>query len=206
MKIFRCLLLVLATMLLSIAASATHEVINFDDQSQCCLTGPVITNQYAAQGALFSSTTGNVNYITTQPAYQSTPPNFICTGPVNSQITCTAPTIVTFSSPVNGLNFDAMGVNNTGVVAQIDIYTNGSFNSTINLIGNAQGFLPDHVDLSSFTNITEIEMYNITDGGGIGWDTFQYDIKGTTPEPGSLLLMGSGFLGIGGVLRRKLAR
>lgn len=207
MKIFRCLVLACLTMVFSIAAFATHVEINFDDQSQCCVTGPVITNQYAAEGATFSSSPGNVNYITTQPSYMSTPPNFICTGPVNSSINCLADTYVNFSSGVNNLNFDAMGVNNpSGVVAMIDVYTNGSFNSTVDVIAGGQGFAPDHIDLSGFSNITEIHIYNITDAGGIGWDTFQYDINGSTPEPASLMLMGSGVLGLAGILRRRFSR
>jgi hypothetical protein len=30
------------------------------------------------------------------------------------------------------------------------------------------------------------------------------DVEGTVPEPGSLILMGSGVLGLAGVLRRKI--
>ena len=69
---------------------------------------------------------------------------------------------------MNNLNFDGMGVNDVGVEALIDVYTNGAFNSTVQVIGNAQGYAPDHIDLSAFSNITEIRIYNIVDGGGIG--------------------------------------
>ena len=176
--------------------------INFDDQ----VDGTVITTQYA--GVVFSSTSGNVNYVTTQPEYESTPPNFICTGPVRSSIDCTADTFLNFSSPVNGLNFDGMGVNNDGVVALIDVYTNGTFNSTVDVTGAAQGIAPDHIDLSAFSNITEIHIYDITDGGGIGWDTFRYDqgsTTTTTPEPASVVLLGSALILAGIALRKRLA-
>lgn len=204
MKVFRSLALVGLTMLISAAAFAGHVEINFDEWGNQGLTGIAITNQYAADGVLFSSTAGNVNYVTTQPAYLSTPPNFICTGPIGGSINCTAETILNFSAPVQNLNFDGMGVNNTGNVASIDVFTNGSFNSTVQVVGAGQGFSPDHIDLSAFSNITEIRIYNITDGGGIGWDTFQYDTSTSTPEPGSLLLLGTGVVGLFGVVRRKL--
>src|ERR1022692_4334194 len=191
----------LAVALSATAAFGASVVVNFDNLNN----GDVITNQYA--GVTFSSTSGNVNYVTTQPQYQSTPPNFLCSGPANGGIDCAQETFLNFSSPVNDLNFDAMGVNDVGVVALIDVYTNGVFNSTVPLIGNSQGFASDHVDLSGFSNITEIRLYDITDAGGIGWDTFRYDQnQGTTPEPGTLVMFGSGIIGLGGILRRKINR
>ena len=193
---------VMAALALSVAFSTAafggNVVVNFDNLNN----GDVITNQYA--GVTFSSTPGYVNYVTTQSQYQSTPPNFLCTGPSNGNINCTAETFLKFSTPVNNLNFDAMGVNDIGVEALIDVYTNGIFNSTVQVIGNAQGYAPDHIDLSGFSNITEIRLYNIVDGGGIGWDTFQYTQgQGSTPEPGALVMFGSGLLGLAGFARRK---
>jgi hypothetical protein len=76
----------LAVAFLGATASLYANVINFDDLTN----GVVVTNQYAAQDAVFSSTAGNVNYITTQASYNGTPPNFICTGPVGSGINCAA--------------------------------------------------------------------------------------------------------------------
>ena len=189
----------LAVALSATAAFGASVVVNFDNLNN----GDVITNQYA--GVTFSSTTGNVNYVTAQSQYLSTPPNFLCSGPANSSIDCAQETFLNFSSPVNGLNFDGMGVNDVGVEALIDVWTNGVFNSTVQVIGNAQGVNPDHIDLSGFSNITEIRLYNIVDGGGIGWDTFQYTQgQGTTPEPGTLIMFGSGIIGLAGMLRRKI--
>jgi hypothetical protein len=196
---FRMIAVLAIASALSTTAFAASVVVNFDNLNN----GDVITNQYA--GVTFSSTSGSVNYVTAQPQYQSTPPNFLCTGPANSSINCTAETFMNFSSPVNNLNFDGMGVNDVGVEALIDVWTNGVFNSTVQVIGNAQGLAPDHIDLSGFSNITEIRIYNIVDGGGIGWDTFQYNQgQSTTPEPGTLVMFGSAVIGLAGVIRRKI--
>ena len=175
--------------------------INFDNLSD----GNVVTNQYAAQDAIFSSSAGNVNYITAQASYLSTPPNFICTGPVNSTINCTADTYVMFATPVSGLTFDGLGINNTQAnVAQVDVYTNGVFNSTIIIPGAGQGFSPETIDLSAFTNVTEIHIYNITDAAGIGWDTFSFTPgTATTPEPATFWMVGAAMLGAGLFSRRK---
>jgi hypothetical protein len=201
MSKFRPFVLLVMAAALSTVAFATHVEVNFDDLQN----GDVVTNQYA--GVVFSSTQGNVNFITTQAQYQSTPPNFICTGPAGGGIDCMQETIVTFTGgPVNNLNFDGLGVNDVGVEALIDVFTNGVFNSTVQVIGNSQGFSPDHVDLSAFANITSIRIYDIVDSAGIGWDTFQYEQSGqTTPEPGTLVMLGTGLLAVTGILRRKFS-
>jgi hypothetical protein len=41
---------------------------------------------------------------------------------------------------------------------------------------------------------------------GLGGESFTLTGGGTTPEPSSILLFGSGILGLAGVLRRKLTR
>ena len=182
-------------------ASAVPVVIDFDDQPQLGVTGGVITNQYG--GVLFSSTAGFVNYITTQPSYNSTKPNFLCTGPVGGSINCTAETILTFATPVSNLTFDGMGINNVGKVAEIDVYVSGILAATLDVIGNSQGLDPVPQDLSAYSNITQIRIHDITDGAGIGWDTFKYDQAGTAvPEASTLLLLGSGLAGLGGITWR----
>src|SRR5205823_905650 len=116
----------------SAAAFAAQVEVNFDNLND----HDVITNQYA--GVVFSSTQGNVNYVTDQAQYMSTPPNFLCSGPANGSIDCAEETTLTFTGgAVNGLNFDGMGVNDVGVVALIDVFTNGVFNSTVEFMGNS---------------------------------------------------------------------
>lgn len=191
----------LCLLVLPVQAIAGLVVINFDDLPQGGITGVVVTNQYPQ--ATFSSTSGFVNYVTTQSQYNGTPPNFICTGPIGGSINCTEPTIVNFTSPVSDLTFQGMGVNDTGVVAQVDVYVSGVFAQTVNIMGAAQGFNPDLVDLSAFSNVTEINIHNITDGGGIGWDTFTFQQNGTsTPEPASVGLALAGLAGLIALARR----
>ncbi len=161
-------------------------LIHFDEQPQLGLTGVVITNQYP--GVSFSSSGGSVNYVTTQAVYNSTPPNFICTGPAGSQITCTAETILDFAIPVSNLRFDALGINDSGVVAQVDVFVSGVLDSTLDIVGNAEIYNPLLVDLTSYSDVTRIRMHSITDSAGIGWDTFRYE-QAQIPEPSTALLM-----------------
>lgn len=185
----------------ALVVPALHaNVINFDDLSG----NTVVTTQYSALDAVFSSVSGFVNYITDQPQYEGTPPNFLCTGPVNGSIDCAEDTYVTFATPVNGLTFQAIGINNISPnVAQVDVYTNGSFDSTVIISGNDQDLAPELIDLSSFTNVSEIHIYDITDGGGIGWDTFTFTPVGSssTPEPATYGIV-AGALAIFAAVRR----
>jgi hypothetical protein len=186
----------LALALLGATARLYGNVINFDNLAN----GDVVTNQYAALDAIFSSTAGNVNYVTTQPQYNGTPPNFLCTGPIGGSIDCTEDTFVNFATPVSGLTFQALGINNTQAnVAQVDVYTNGAFNSTVIIPGAGQDLNPELIDLSAFTNVTEIHIYDITDPGGIGWDTFTFTPNGSTstPEPATFWLVGAAMLAAG---------
>ena len=88
MNKFRLMAVLALAATFSIAAFAANVEVNFDNLNN----GDVITNQYA--GVLFFSTQGNVNYVTTQAQYMSTPPNFLCTGPANGSINCTAETFM----------------------------------------------------------------------------------------------------------------
>jgi hypothetical protein len=187
--------------LLAFAPAGEAATITFDELTN----GEVVTNQYAALGVLFSSAAGQSNLITTQAQYNSTKPNFICTG--FQSINCTGETILDFIVPVTSLIFHGMGINDVDVdVAHIDIFTNGAFASTFILGGNSEDFEPRIVDLSAFIDVTRIRIYNITDSAGIGWDTFSFENGGTTavPEPATLLLVGAGL--VGAVRRRRAKR
>ena len=172
-----------------------QTVINFDNLAN----GTVVTNQYA--GVVFSSTLGFVNYITAQSEYNGSKPNFICSGPVGGSINCTAPTIITFAAAVSGLSILGMGINNVGKVAEAQLYNGVTFLGTQNIIGNSESLNPVLVNLSAWGSVTRLELTNITDGGGIGWDNLTYSAN-TVPEPSTVVLTLAGLAGIV-IARRK---
>ncbi len=150
-------------------ASAALTVIDFDGFAG----GTIITNQHPE--ATFSSSAGDDNKVLPFPI-NDTPPNILCTGPVGGSVNCVAPTFIDFTDPVDRLTFYAIGVNDVGHVADVNVFVSNVFNSTVQVIGAGTIKVNILIDLSAFTNVTRIELTNITDFAGIGWDTFSFNV------------------------------
>jgi hypothetical protein len=186
-------------------ASAAHAtIINFDTLAD----GAIVTNQYSAQGITFSSAGGEQILVTTQPLYQSTPPNFICTG--TTSIDCNGSVIFSFATAVNGLQFDAVGNQNAigTSFALADIYQNGVLTvSNLGLLVGAGNYLPDHQDFSAYGNITKVVIHDNNDPAGTGYDTISFasGVVTSVPEPGTLWLFGIGIIALAGLARSRKA-
>ena len=183
------------------AALAQAAVITFDGLAD----GNVVTNQFAADGITFSSAGGQQILITAQPAYQSTPPNFICTG--FGSINCTGTVIFSFSAPVSNLQFDGVGNQNAigTAFALADIYQNGILTvSNLALLVALGNLQPDHQDFSAYSGITQVVIHDNTDPAGTGYDTisFTQGAVSEVPEPLTLSLFGAGLAGALAMRRR----
>jgi hypothetical protein len=141
-------------------------VITFDELAG----GTVVTNQY--DGVTFSTNAGSELRSYAAGNFENSQPNMICVF-TGGSVTCQGDVFVDFSPPVRGIRFLALGTNDSGVIARVDLYQGMQLIVSYNLLG-AGNALSTPVDLSSFSNVSRMEIIYIYDGGGIGWDDFHF--------------------------------
>jgi hypothetical protein len=123
----------------------------------------------------------------------------------------TANTFTGFTQPANSLNiFHDHG--NTSVVFTLNIHLDGNWVTIATTQANGSD-----VNISNFTNapisfaLGTVDGIQLLNNPGVfqayhlqGGAEANFTTENATPEPGSLALLGSGLLGLGGAIRRKL--
>lgn len=100
-----------------------------------------------------------------------------------------APIYVDFTTPVNDLKFYVVAVDEfRRRIAQINIFQNNRLTATRDIDGFGRVFQPILVDVGGwgFKNVTRIEIFNIDDYLGVGFDDFSFNIApppSPTPTP-----------------------
>ncbi len=147
--------------------------IDFDELED----GTVVTDQFPE--ATFDSIPGQENVTLTVPPITRGP--FICTRTIGEDLNCANPTFVDFTDPVVELTLMGIGINGVGPVATINVFEDGVPAGSITVIGLGDQFTPVPIDLTGFSNVTRIELTEITDAAGIGWDDFCFDEAAEVP-------------------------
>ena len=182
----------------TMASPASATVINFDNLGN----GVVVTSQYA--GVTFSSQAGS-QVLTSAQSLGSSLPNFICSAKVGSGINCVDDVYVDFLGGVSGLSFKAVGANNVGNMGDVRVFAGATLLGTVNMVGSGTPLTPVFVNLAAFANVTRIEIANVTDAAGLGYDDFTFDQAGAVPEASTWAMMIAGF-GLVGVAARRRSR
>jgi hypothetical protein len=136
-------------------------------------TGTQVTRQY--EHATFSSEAGCSCVVSDADGIAASQPNYIFTyyscpsGP-------NAPVYVDFDQPVHKLSFKAVGVNNTGNVATLHVVTT-SGSRTLPLVGQGDATVPVAVDLSGDEHVVRLEIVDVNDLYGMGFDDFAFEVE-----------------------------
>jgi hypothetical protein len=141
--------------------------IGFDD----LVTGTDVTEQYPH--ATFSSDPGCTVRVSDYAGLAASAPNYVFT-----YYTCpngaTASVYVDFDVPVNGLSFKGVGVNDDGKVATLHVVTVSGMR-TVEMKGQGDPTTPVLVDLSDYEGVTRLEIVDVNDLYGMGFDDFAFE-------------------------------
>ncbi len=152
-------------------AAAQAVTIDFDQ-----LTSSSRLSSALFPEAIFSPLAPANGVMTYSTPVASSAPNFICSS-VDETITCLDPLAVDFPLPVRNLTFFAVGVNHRGRTASVRVFENGALSAVVHVLGTGHGADPVLVDLSAFVDVTRIELFDLDDPYGIGWDDFSFEIQ-----------------------------
>lgn len=154
----------------TMAAPVAAVVLDFDDLA----AGEVVDDDYPE--ATFSSPDGRIEVIPL--SFAPSPPHSICTVPGGGS-TCISDVRVAFTLPVDGLSLRAVGAKNAGVVARVEVFSGSAAVAVVDVVSpGGDGRAPILVDLTAFTAVDEILIYEVDDPAGLAFDDFVF-----TPDP-----------------------
>jgi hypothetical protein len=186
MKLARIMILAVAVIVM---AGSANALITFDEYG----LGTVITNQYAAQGVLFSGVSGSAPIITMDGALQVVSPNPPYAGDFE----------MTFINPVDWVEFDAgyWDTRYSGDIRAYDAGMNVIGTLTNQTIWTETGLVYEHFTFTGLGPIAAIYFNSVPDPAGAAMDNL--DFSAPIPEPATIALVGLGLLGLGARLRKR---
>jgi hypothetical protein len=186
--------------------------INFSSLSQSGSGFASVGGSITQQGFTFTSA-NNAFYV-----WEASSPNLPSLNPANTSLfEYYAYSTTTLTEGGSAFNLNSMDLAPllTGGSGTFNVTFTGTHpdNSTVSQTFTVNDSTPPSLQTFNFSNFTDLESVSFTQGTNGGFfqtqeTGYQFDnvvVTGDVPEPGTLVMLGSGVMGLAGVLRRRLA-
>jgi len=141
--------------------------------------GDVVSDDY--DEVLFVPSAGSEVQVAGNAAtFGSSAPHFACTAPAGGDIDCIRDFAVEFTDPVASLSLLAVGIETTGTAFSIRVRTLDGGSDVMDIMGAGSSFDPVLVELTSHGAVTSIEVFDIVDSYGVGFDDFTFQAPRAT--------------------------
>lgn len=162
--------------------------IDFDDQIGG-FNPPALTDGMFSPHATFSTTSDSVLLIFEGSGFVGgSNPNNLTAALSQQASDFDSDIFIDFPVAANAVSLDVLADNDSGVIANL-VVTHAGGTDSIDVIGNGDFTDKVPMDLSLYTDVTRIELVNITDEFGLSIDNLVFDVP--VPAPGSLALLGA---------------
>lgn len=133
--------------------------------------GTAVTTQYPS--VTFSGTVDHENRVMADFDFGTG--KYIITATIDGEVDGVNSTTLEFTDPVMGLTFLVLGDDSAGLHAMVDVYEDDVFVIAVPIFVDGIFSSTDVVDLTKFSNVTKIIMWDISDPGGLAWDRFVFE-------------------------------
>ncbi|MFG0327983.1 MAG: hypothetical protein ACF8SC_12040 [Phycisphaerales bacterium JB037] len=162
--------------------------IDFDDQIGG-FNPPALTDGMFSPHATFSTTSDSVLLIFEGSGFVGgSNPNNLTAALSQQASDFDSDIFIDFPVAANAVSLDVLADNDSGVIANL-VVTHAGGTDSIDVIGNGDFTDKVPMDLSLYTDVTRIELVNITDEFGLSIDNLVFDVP--VPAPSSLALLGA---------------
>ncbi|MCO4745225.1 MAG: putative metal-binding motif-containing protein [Proteobacteria bacterium] len=154
----------------SCPADCTEVVIDFDALTD----GDAVTTQFS--GVTFSAEQGSEVGVTSGAGtFNTSEPNFICTRFVGGAQNCADDFSLQFTAPASNVRFSSVGIEADGTAAfSVRMHLVAGGTTEITVLGAGESFVPVLVDLSTHGAVNAVDIFDVVDGNGVGFDDFSF--------------------------------